>query len=428
MVVLLLLVAVYCYFSFSKYNASKDRIHADAELIIKVDTDRLYSTLAMDYFSNPSYYQNKSIESIESGLKIPAQIFVYTVKSKSDQTYFCTLPVADTVLLKSFIKEKLGITAVKNMGQYITGSSSNGRLSIAFNTHMFVAGYSLNGEKVENVIADLLNKRNLLPNNDQLLIKLKGLKAHLAYVFKDCYGTGDFKDGQLHLEGSFSSEHFDVKGKTFSHRTFDKDAIIKMWFNVTPSLNKSYAGFKVKSYDVYPDSLLRYCNGYFDIEMGKTVHQVDTIITYEYNDDFEKEEIVTPRNVTVPGINSVMASHAKGLIDYLSKSNIIVSGQVNKELFPLYRLYAKSNETTVMLSTDRNAVISASRENTPYFFYLGIDFEQLKEQAQFPLLEKYIKPLSRLVIKANPESSHKNHFEVDLDFKRKDINALGQLP
>lgn len=403
-------------------------MHADAELIIKVDTDRLYSTLVMDYLSNPSYYQNKSIDSIESGLKIPAQVFVYTVKSKSDQTYFCTLPVADTVLLKSFIKQKLGITTVKNMGQYITGSSSNGQLRIAYNTHTFVAGYSLSGENVADVIADLLNKRNLLPNNDQKLIKLKALKSHLAYVFKDCSGTGDFKDGQLHLEGSFSSEHFDIKGKTFSHRVFDKDAIIKMWFNAMPSSNKNYAGFKVKGYDVYPDSLLWHFNGYFDIEMGKKVHQMDTIITYEYNDDFEKEEIVTPRNVKVPGINSIMTGHAKGLINYLSKSNIITNGQVNKELFPLYQLYTKSNETAVMLSTDQNAVISVSRENTPYFFYLDVDFEQLKEQAQFPFLEKYIRPLSRLIIKANPESSHKNHFEVDLDFKRKDINALGQLP
>ncbi|TCC88362.1 hypothetical protein [Pedobacter hiemivivus] len=434
--VVLLLLTVYGYLSLRKYYAYKDTIHADAEFIVKVDADQLYYSLAKDYLSNLSYYRSKKGSSIESGLSIPAQIFIYTVKSKSTQTYFCAMPVADTLLLRSFIKQKLGITTLKQMGQYVTGRSADGRLTIAFNGDTFAVGYSFNAENVNDVIADLLNKKNLLSDKDEKIAKLKALKSHLAYVFEEYTGVGDFKDGQLHMEGDFNFKDFAVKGKRFSHRVFDKDAIVKIWLNAKPSLNKSFRAIKVKDYEIYPDSLLKYYNGYFDVEMGKPVSQADTVITYEYNDDFEKEETITPRIVKVPGINSVVAGNATELLNYLSKANIISNSRVNKELFPLYNLYTRHNRAEMVLSTDQHAVTSKLTESTPYFFYLYADFDQLKSQGQFPLFERYIKQLKRLVVNAKPEADERlennedtgrNHFEIDLYFKRKDVNALGQL-
>ncbi|MFA4871225.1 MAG: hypothetical protein WC623_23700 [Pedobacter sp.] len=425
-VVLLLLLIAYSYLSLRRYNTYKNTIHADAEFIIQLDVDRLYSSLAMDYLSNPSYYRKKSISSIESGLKIPSQIFVYTVKSKSAQTFFCTLSVIDTLSLKLFAKQKLGITSFRNEGQYVTGSNANGRFTIAFNADNFVVGYSQNAENVHDVLIDLLKKQNLLSADDHRLTKLKALKSHLAYVLNDFVGTGDFKNGQLHLEGDFSTEHFVVKDKVFNHRVFDKNAIVKMWFSAAP-FNKSYATVKLKSYNLAPDSLLKYYDGYVDLEMGNLVSQTDTVVTYEYNDNFEKEETLTPRTVKVPGINSVIAGNAVGLNNYLSRANVIAKDKVNKELFPLYQLYVENNGDGLMLSTEQNRMKSDLRKDSPYFFYLDVDFEKLKAQGQFPVFEKYISLWSRLIVKANPETSQKNHFELDLHFKRKDINAFMQL-
>ncbi|SDK73634.1 hypothetical protein SAMN04487898_11185 [Pedobacter sp. ok626] len=434
--VLILLLAFFGYLSLRKYYAYKDTIHADAELIVKVDADQLYCDLAMDYLSNLSYYRSKKASSIESGLNIPSQIFVYTVKSKSAHTYFCTMPVADSLLLKSFVKQRLGITTLKNEGQYLSGRSANGRLTIAFNAQTFALGYAFNGENVQDVLTDLLNKRNLLSDKDQKIVRLKALKSHLACVLGNYTGTGDFKDGQLHVEGDFSLNGFTVNGNSFSHRVFDKDAIVKTWLNVNPSLNKSFGRIKVKDYEIYPDSLLKYCNGYFDMEMVNPVNQADTVITYEYNDDFEKEETLTPRVVKVPGVNGVIAGNVTGLLNYLTRTNIINNSRVNKELFPLYKFYAKDNQTGILLSTDQQAVTSQLTESTPYFFYLDVDFDKLKSQGQFPLFEKYIRQLNRLVVKAKSgvvekveriKHDPRNHFEIDLYFKRKDVNALGQL-
>lgn len=429
----MLLLTVYGYLSVRKYNSYRETIHADAKFIVKIDADQLYRSLAVDYLGNLSYYRNKGARSVESGLSIPAQIFIYTVKSKSSQTYFCALPVADTLLLKSFVKQKLGITMFKNMGQYTAGKSAHSRIHIAFNAHTFVAVYSFDGENVADVTADLLNKRNLLSDKDEKIAKLKTLTSHLAYVSGDYTGTGDFKDGQLHVEGDFNNTAFGVSGKTFDHRTFNKDAVVKMWLSAKPAPDKNFKEIKVKGYDIYPDSLLKYCNGYFDLEVKSPVHQTDTVITYVYNDNFEKEETTTPRIVKVPGVNCSISGDAGGLMNYMSKAAITNNGMINKELFPLYKLYIKRNGTTVLVNTDQKEIVSAARERTPYFFCLDVDFDKLKSQEQFALFKKYIAQLNRLVIKAKPqglgnlENTERNHFEMDLYFKRKDVNALGQL-
>lgn|GEM_PF-620196 len=453
-VVFLLLLFAYSYLALRKYNAYRNTVHGDANFIIKVDADQLYCSMALDYLGNPSFYRGKNVKSTESGLSIPAQFFVYTVKSKSAQTYFCAMPVADTLLLRKFVRQKLGVSALKNMGQYVSGKSANGRLTIAFNANTFAIGYSFKRENVEDIIADLINGENMLSDKDQKLVKLKALKSHLAYVFDDYMGTGDFKDGQLHIEGDFNLSGFTINEKTFSHRVFDKDAAVKMWLNVKPSLNERFGGIKVKDYELYPDSLLKYCNSYFDLEMGNPVSQTDTVITYLYNDDFEKEETITSRIEEVPGINSVVSGNATGLFNYLSAANMVKGDVVNKEFFPLYKLYLKRKENELVLSTNQHVFVSDARENTPYFFYLDADFDKLKSQGQFTLFEKYITQLNRLIIKAVPERTEKaghiengengenaenvgrtkdgsgfkrNHFEIDLYFKRKDVNALGQL-
>lgn len=426
-VVLLLLSVIYIYFSWRKHEAYKDAVHADAAFILKVDADQLYRTLVLDYVTSPSNYFKQDKKSIESGLRIPAQIFIYTLKSKSAKTYFSTFDVASPLQLKSFLSQKMGITAFSTMGQYTRGTSRDGRLTVAFNRHRFAAGYALNKENVDDVLADLLNRKNMMSDEDPKLLKLKSLDQHLAYVFEDVMGTGEFKDGLIQVEGDFNFEGFVLKDKNFSHRVFAKDAVVKMWFSAKPALDKRRGEIQVKDYRIYPDSLLKYCDGYFDLELGSPVSQIDTVVTYEYNDDFEKEETLTPRTVKVPGINGLVAGNAAGLLNYLRKADLVRGAVVHKEIFPLYQVYTRTEGNYLMWSTAKNQPVSESRVSSPYFFSLEADLARLKAQGQFPLPEKYFGQVSRLFINARYGSPGKHHFDIALHFKIKDINALRQL-
>lgn len=425
--ILLLLLVVYGYFSWRKYNAFKDAVHADAALIIKIDADQLYFKLAMDYLGNPSYYNEQAKKSTESGLNIPAQVFIYTVKSKSAQAYFCTLPVADLQALKIFLRKKMGITAFRDMGRYVSGTSADGRLTVAYNAHTFTAGYALNKENVADIIVDLLERKNLLSDQDPRMTRLKALDQDLAYIAGAHTGTGEFRDGSLHIEGDFNLKGTTIKEGILRHRVFDSNAVVKMWLSAQPALNTGHKEIRIKDHVVNPDSLLKYCNGYFDLELGNPVSQTDTVVTYEYDDDFEKEAVLAPRVVKVPGINSVVAGNAAGLLSYLKKADLVQGLTLNKDVFPLYKVYFHTDRSSMVLGTAKSQLASALKELTPYFFYLEADLVRLKAQGLIPLFGHYTGQATRLLVKAKRKGDDKNHFTIDLYFKRKDINALGQL-
>lgn len=428
-IVLLLFISVYTYFKLREYSAYRNVIHADASFIIKIDADKMYNTLILDYLSSPSYYHSRNHNGTKSGLAIPGHVFIYTVRSKSDLSYFCSLPIADLALLKQFVKLRLGLEDLKKAGQGITiGTSKDGKISVAFNAETFALAYSFQKENVSDVLTDLLNKKNLLAEADTRIAGLKKINAHLAYTFEGFSGAGEFKDGIIHVKGDFNFKGLDVRGKVFNHRVFDKDAAIKMWLNAHVPLNEPHAEIQLKERRIYPDSLLRFYKGYFDAEFSGAVDQIDTMVTYEYNDDFEKEEIISTRVVKVPKLTGTFRTKSEPLSAYLIKEGILSSnGVISKQVFPLYTLYSKTNAGAFMLSTDKGHNVSALSQKTQYFFYLEMNFKKLEAQRQFRWLERHIKPLSSMWIKGVSAGAGKNHFEMEVHFKMKNINALGQL-
>ncbi|ETZ20729.1 hypothetical protein [Pedobacter sp. V48] len=427
--VVLILASVYGYFKFREYKSYQEVIHADASLIVKIDVDKIYKTMVLDYLNNPSYYMGKNDDELKTGLAIPGNVFIYTVGSKSYKTYFCSLPIADLTLLKQFIKQRLGVNTFKNAGHGITlATSKDGKLTAAFNLKTFAVAYTLKNENVVDILIDLLDKKNLLSDKDQKIASLKNANTHLTYAFKGYTGAGEFKDGVIHLNGYFNFDDLDIQGKVFTHRVFDKHASIKMWLNARLLNGKPYSEIQIKGHRIYPDSLLKYYQGYLDLEFAGVVNQIDTVVTYEYNDDFEKEEVRSLRAAQVPGIIGTTRAQSKPLINYLVKEGLLdTCGVISRQVFPLYTLYGKNDTGFFTLSTDRNIKVSTLSEKSPYFFYFEMDFNHLNGLRQFPLLEKYTKSLDMIRIKAINTSKEKKYFEMDLNFKMGNINALAQL-
>lgn len=426
---LLLLISGYSYFKLREHSAYRNVIHADASFILKIDADKIYSTLFFDYLSNPSYYHSRNNKGTESGLAIPGHVFIYTVRSKSELSYFCSLPIADLALLQQFIKLRLGIENFKKEGQRIsTGTSKDGKLTVAFNAETFAFAYSFQKERVGDVLTDLLNESNRLAESDTKIAELKKINAHLAYTFGGFSGAGEFKDGMIHVKGDFNFKDLNVQGNAFNHRVFDQHAAIKMWLHAHISPNKPHTEIQLKERSIYADSLLKYYNGYFDAEFAGAVDQIDTVLTYEYNDDFEKEEIKTARVVKVPAITGTFRAKSEPLSHYLLKEGVLrADGVISKQVFPLYTLYGKNNAGTFMLSTDKDCELPALSQSSPYFFYLEMNFKKLQAQRQFPWLERHVKPLSSMWLKALKAGAEKNNFEMVVNFKMRNINALIQL-
>lgn len=403
-------------------------IHAEASFILKINIDKIYRSLIVDYLSNPFYYEEREDSGIQSGLSIPGGVFIYTVKSKSDLSYFCSLPIADPSLLKKYITIKLKISELqKDQHGNSFGTSKDGRLRLAFNGQTFAIAFSLNKEYVDDVLIDLLNKTRLLPHTDHKIAELKKMNSHLAYTFSGLNGTGEFIDGMFHFKGDFKFKDLDTQGDVFIHRKFIDNAAIKGWLNAQILTQKPHAEIQIAHHKFNQDSLLKYYNGYFDVELAGLVDQKETVTTYEYNDDFEKKEIKRTQVVKVPRLTATFRTRSESLSNYLIKAGLVGDDAViNKQVFPLYTVWTKTDTDIFILSTDRTCAVPVLSQKSPYFFNLEVNFEKLEVQRHFPWLQRHVKPVNNMWLRAS-KSGAKHQFELAAVFKMKDINALAQF-
>ncbi|PTT03115.1 hypothetical protein DBR11_03275 [Pedobacter sp. HMWF019] len=422
-VVLLLLIIIFGFLQYRKYQSSKNRIHNQAALILKIDLDGILESNALNFWRNPPKVLtwDKEEATLPKGFSIPSRLFIYNVHSKAPGTFFCSLQLSDTVALKLYLKKALKIHAFENItGGQVFGTSEDGKLAVAYNEQEMTLSYSLKAEQTKSILLDVLNKKNLLDERDQRLVSLLKIKAHLAYIFDAFSGSGKVKDNAISLEGSVPLGGLDVSGQPYVSTALDtdSDALVKIWLNAKPGdfhLDKLWT---IGGIELSADSLKKYYKGYADLVLHKSIKQTDTLITYAYNDDFEKTEQKELKEIRVPDMRMTFSAKTDGLLNYLKKQKAIEGERLNKSLFPLYQVFDKSNDQIVQLSTNKDSKLKEGIRNTPYFFSAEANINQLHKDNVFPLLNSYLEFFTHLTVKMKREDTKKAHLEMEMSLSR----------
>lgn len=434
LIIVLLLVFFVSYLQLRDYNSYQNRIHKQANTIIKINVDGIYKTLAIDLITNPSYYLKKekggkgSESKKGNGIAIPANVFLFNVSKKSANTFFCSLPLTDAVAFKQFISQKLNINSFRKINNStFLGISKDRKLTIAYTNNNMAIAYSVKKEEVLDILTDLLNHKNTLTNNHDQIKRLKQTTNHIDYLSNTDIGFINFKDGQITLNAELASPDSLIIASKNTPRIFSKDATLKMWLNAGINKFVNHHTFNINNYILQTDSLLKNYKGYLDAEWVNTVTQTDSVITYDYNDDFEKVEKLSLKEVQVPELSISLRSDADGLLNYLKNENIIQDDhKINKEFFPLYSVYGSKNGDYFWLSTKKYSIDNTSRENSKYFFFLEMNLDKIKGQNLFPLLNRYISNSSLLTAKAEKTGST-ILVESSITVKYKGVNAFPQF-
>lgn len=420
-VILLLLIVALAYLQYRKYQSRKNRIHNEAALLFKIDLDGILESNALSFWRNPPKFltwENEEV-SVPKGFSIPSRLFIYNVRSKSAGTFFCSLQLSDTAALKLFLKKALKIHVFENIkdGQ-VFGTSADGKLCVAYNDQEMALSYSFKREQTRTILLDVLNKRNLLDEGDQRLQSLLKIKGHLAYIFDGFSGAGEVKDNAVSLEGSVPLGGLDVSEQSYVSKDLDTDAMVKIWLNAKPGsfhLNKLWT---IGGIELSADSLNKYYKGYADLVLSKSIKQTDTLITYTYNDDFEKTEQKKLKEISVPDMRMTFIAKTDGLLEYLKKQKAIEGEKLNKSLFPLYQVFDKSNDQVLQLSTNKYSKLKEGVKNTPYFFSAEANIDQLHKDNVFPLLNSYLEFFTHLEVKMKREDAKKAHLEMEMSLSR----------
>lgn len=406
-IVALLLIAGYGYLQFRKYDSFKIHLHQEASLLLKVDVDALIFEMG--------YGSKQDKRNVPRGLSVPANVFIYNLRSKSPLTFFCTLPVKDTAELRNYLSKGMNVSVKgRNLNGEQSGQSKDGRLTVLYNAKNIAISYSVQKENVTGILNDILNGQHVLDSDDSKLQQLKKSGAHFSYTFDKYNGTGNIKDNLLVMTGSFPIAQLAVPDKSIQAVNLIPKPVLKIWLNAKLNNLLSHKVLNLKNFPLPLDSVANYYGGYAAVELGTYITQESEEVTYDYNDDFEKVEQVKTKKVKVPELTALIMGKTIPLVSYLYKNNILQDNMLNKDMFPLYNVYTGNDESKLLLSTAKTVRKPPAIVSTPYFFAASIDFNQIRKSSQFPLIDSFIKSFYDLKATAKKQNASTGQFNLEL--------------
>lgn len=307
-------IGLFTYKQIRMSKAKDSLIPAETKALIQVNVDGLVTELMGNALSNPNTYFFGDRDSTgrrrakvwETGLNIPAMIFFFSEKADADQ-YYSVQEVKDLKRFKRFVKDQLHIDLDSNSSAVEGGYSyyQQKKLAILMNEKEIV--FSIGRDSVDQS-AKL--KGLLQADRTTWLNALAWSKTHTEEQEADVLWSNadknwfsfDFQNGSVHVDGLVKSDKWrfpdvarQLKPEPNAVLSAYLDADLSSWIQSQDSL--------LKKLDLPVDSVHKYYGGYVDINwLDKDVLQQESVISYEYDDNFEMKEVEQIQDVEAPNL------------------------------------------------------------------------------------------------------------------------------
>lgn len=432
-VILLLLFVFYGFLKYRQYDSYHGMIHEDADLIIKVNSDQLIRKIALNTLANPSYYFKPSEEDSVSadededsgrGFTLPANLFAYTLKGDL-KTFYTTLKVNDSSALKSYIQKNLDINSFTTSEKYSYAASDDRKVQIAFDHQRIVLAYTFNSKDVQTTLKEILFQNKTIDGGSETIAALKDADGDAVIMQGQNITNVDFDNGKVTLSGLLNLTPEIALPSTSSLAKPDTSSSIHVSLagNVPVQYLKKY---EINNITIPLDSLAKDFEGYLDLRIAGTATQYDTIITYDYNDDFEKVEVKTLNESQVPGVKVLVRGKASHMMEVLKQNQVVLNNKLNRTIFPLLDMNIKSKGTSELIFTNIDDKFEAELAGSSDFFMLYANFQRMASENALPVKSEYLKNLRTLSINASKAGEAVN-IKGQLLLHNKNINALMQL-
>jgi len=425
-----------CYFGFFKYRqiqANNVSIPVSSNALLKINVDEFYKTIAVSYIKHPNQYSGadkkgikEKVDDLNTGLKIPANIYIYSLNGKAKTTFFSSFEIADTLAFNRFIQKKSALSLIKKDSNFFQSKDST--FFILFNKTTVAFAYTPQKEQVKTALIEILNRKNMIKVGESRFKQLVNLSDHISFQNTENFSKINFNDGKINFSNEFINQMILPAAKP-QHRVLNPESTMGMWLNAKfksalPKKNQTGAPSLLSK-----DSFFRFYKDYVDFEWTNTITQVDTVVGYEYNDDFERVEKKVLQDRKIPFISMNLTANDHEVSDYLKSLGALdqSTGKISSSMIPLYQVYFKGNNGNIQLSTVQSAKPDLKKTASDDFFYFKVDFKKLIKQTPMPLIADKLGTFSQLEIKAKSIGKDKIKLESELLFLNEDANALIQL-
>ncbi|WP_270087618.1 acyl carrier protein [Sphingobacterium sp. SYP-B4668] len=366
----ILVLGCWAYLSYRESDSKHGLVHAQSHAVIEVSIDGMLGAIARNAMLNPgTYYKGRrSIESDSAGLGIaqsgwdfPANVFLFSLEEMPHR-FFSVQSIGNSKQFTQYIKQrfsKSNDTLIQGQKlQY--GLSEDSRFAVLFDEQQFVLSLGVDQKLHWEIMANWLagNEKALVEVSSLSLDGFKNGKSDITYLnmVDQTRLAVTFRNGRIDFEGDVISPSI-IGVRDATARQLDTTSVLYGWLNADlRPLFKGYSETLLK-YDVNADSLAKYYGGYVDVQWkSDLVKQIDTIVTYDLDENFEMTEKMERREVEVPHLNLVV------------KASPHIAGYLPEKMF--YKFKKSVSGDLIALNTGPQMIMEDKRAASPYYGYL----------------------------------------------------------
>lgn len=420
-VVLLLCIGIglAIFLQVRKHEAEKQLVHKHSTSVVKVAVDDIIINVLWSEIKNGNSLKTDSIrkekedKSWDLGLKIPASLYFFSVNNDFKKIYTYQ-NLKDKKVFQQTILEffKLDSTDLHlNDNYWWIGSSDNKMKCIGDDTNVLFS-MNLSSGDYFGELEEMWTQRANLFEVPAKIDELKGISFNEDIVYailktKDNFSI-DFEDGLIKTKANVNTKVFQAN-KDKKVRKMSKDDIFNAYINIDMrSILNTFKSFFDKQ-SLAKDLLIDSFTGYADVQLKKgDVLQQDTIITYEYTDDFETIERESIQEQKVPNLIFTI----KGGEDL----NNVIPNKI------YYKGFKKYENGYVILSTSEANSSSIELINSEYFLNIQYQYDESfsKYYSSYPKLNE----IESISVTGKSTDDSRSIFEGELRLKEKNLHPI----
>lgn len=383
---------------YIKYKPEVDSpVPKYVDSIFCLDVINLRNELIKGYLSGDDLKDPRLIDIREIGLRIPNYALGFTCLDLNPNTMFSSFEIVDTTLYNSWedslIKSHHFLPITDSKYKHLLSPSN--RVVLTVDSHkervLVSFGFKVEVAEIEKVCSSIFNGIDIMDEEDERMVRIRKNK-NLGFIWLD-QGRRLSKEsrlvlaeegGQFSLTGNlYCRPHYQFPiSNEFMFNSEEEDNLMGMNFNTSKYLEELFSIVNPVKFEkllgVRLDSIRQYNLNKIELSLYEPTVETDTIIKYEYDDNFNKVEKKEIHSQVSPSFNLFISSENKGIYQYLlADSSIKLINETSVfTAFPFSRVYAKEISTYLNLTTNQSYQITTPIQ-TSDFLIANIHFNKL---------------------------------------------------
>lgn len=350
--VIIILLSVGVYFVLFHKDKSLKYIPENADIVVLVDIKKAKRQYISSYIAHPSkWFEEKNgaknkISVTDSGLEIPDFLQIFHLNNTKISEWYTVLEINDKEKLSLFLKDRKFINDGK-------GTFKNNQLFVKINGEKCIVGTSdLNFNNIGKPFSEKF--RNNVLNADSFMDDGLGSISFISELRTQNFSI-DLQDDEIEIKNENNSANFgslisDLYKKTqFLDTELDSENIKKIGSVFKENLTDSASVNHLK--------------------MSANLTQVnDTIVSYEYDDNFNEIEKISYQKIVQPDYEIVLqtSNPEKAWMYFENKKWINAKNQFTAILFQPNLISVNKNH--ISIKSTRKSVKINETKNQNYIF------------------------------------------------------------